>query len=319
MRKTLWCRYYAVSLALIFSCAMVVSGVAAEHPTAPAAKSSTLEVAYNHETKLFTIHARQTPLDEVLQEISKTVHLTIDSLQEELLRERISVETESLPLEQALKKLLEGFNSVVLYSSATDIHLQTSTPRLVKVFLLSKKADVSADVSVEAYTTKEESITERQLGIDPNPIASQRVPAISVNTTLSNLVGLIVNLREEGEEIELTEMLLPRVRDPDPEIQRLALTSLIASPDPRVTQILADLVHNDSDLGTRHMAAYGLAQRGDVEGLVALSQALNDPDPVVRSMFLHVLGTIGERALPGLAMAVHDADPQVSATAQKIL
>jgi hypothetical protein len=53
--------------------------VAAENLSAPSTTPPMLEVVYDHETALVSILARQTPLDKVLQEISKRAHLTIDS------------------------------------------------------------------------------------------------------------------------------------------------------------------------------------------------------------------------------------------------
>src|SRR2546422_714672 len=58
---------------------------------------------------------------------------------------------------------------------------------------------------------------------------------------------------------------------------------------------------------------------GEAGNVAALTQALQDPDPEARFMFLEVLKTMGDIARPAIAQAVHDPDPRVSKTAQIIL
>ena len=110
----------------------------------------TLEVSYDRATDLVSLYARQAPLDKVLQEISEKIPLPLVLLTGQLAEERVSVDMQRLPLAQALQALLGGFNTAFLYASAPDSTQKTHTPRVVKVFVLSKKAPASREVRATA-------------------------------------------------------------------------------------------------------------------------------------------------------------------------
>lgn len=270
--------------------------VTAQNLGTPPTKPSVLEIAYISEDDRISIHANQVPLNKVLQELSTRTNTTIVWWKEEFVAGEVSVNISPRSFEEALKKLLEGFNVVFFYALAADSRDGTTVPRLAKVLVVSRKANASWTGLAVSRTSS---------GVSPdNP---------------ADLTAVILDLQQRGDNTKLTNLLLTRVNHSDPEIQRIAVSFLIRSPDQRASEALADLVYSGSDLQIRQLAAYGLAQRGEVEGAEVLSQALKDPDPRARYMFLVALGNMGEKALPAVAQAVYDPDPTVAEAAKSIL
>lgn len=283
-------------LAVLFLGLAFAGGVTAQDVGTPPSKPFVLEITSSGEGDRISIHASQVPLNRLLKELSARTNLTIDWMKEELVADEVSVDITPRPLEQGLKKLLERFNVVFFYGSPADTHGEAAGPRLAKVLVVSRKADASrAGVAVSQRPSN---------GSPDNP---------------ADFTARILDLQQRGDSAKLTEFLLERVNDADAEIQRTAVSFLIRSPEQRAGAALADLVYSGSDLQTRQLAAYGLAQRGDADGVEVLSQALKDPDPRARYMFLIALGNMGEKALPAVRRAIHDPDPAVAEAAQIIL
>ena len=206
-------------------------------------------------------------------------------------QETVTLEWDGIPLEDALRELLRNKSYLIVYRAGSTGRVPS------RVWVLEDR--------------------ER----DPEGLEMEKAgdPEEYVRSAAAELGQLIWELEQEGEEALLTDLLLERVHDSDTEIQRLALGSLVDSVDPRIGAILADVVQYGSDLGSRQLAAFGLARRGGAEGIGALLQALQDPDPQVRQMLLQVLATLGEAASPALAWAIDDPDPEVSEAARDLL
>lgn len=291
-------RRLAFSLSTIYLLtflAVVVAG-----PTLP-----DLEVQYDRENDLLSVRARQIPLGTLLQEIAQKAALSVETRKDEFLREPVSLELKGLPLEEALTRLLREFNSAFLYSTGT------TTPRLVKIVLISKKSSMP----FEAQAPKDE-----QAALEASAAKEPAGAVASSATDTSDLVRRVLEFQRDGEQTKLMDLLLDKVKHRDPEIQRLAVSFLIRSPDPLASQILADVLRDARDLHSRKLAAYGLIQRDDVaEGMAALTHALKDPDPEVRYVSLLALSTLGARVQPAITQAVNDPDPKVSQTARIVL
>jgi len=246
-------------------------------------KSSMLQVQYDPVSDQLSIRADQTSLQEVLQEISQRARVSIDLPNEELLGEALSVEMKDLSVEQALKQLLQGFNSAFLYSRAPL--------RLVKVILFSRKTGTAPGPAV-------------------GPGAALLRAVIDHNSLLAKT--FVQALREPGTERErekAVEALLETLSDKNFPSHYDAMAALHQLAPGKAVAALANLLQGD-DQEMRVIAATGLGQMGDERAIPPLVSALIGNDPLTRQVAADSLARIGgEKATDALSQAFLAGDP----------
>lgn len=132
----------------------------------------------------------------------------------------------------------------------------------------------------------------------------------------TELLRRLEALREHGDDnwSDVLEVIAlgERLRDPDPTVRIRALL------DEPATANLAELVEGlrtDPDHAVREVLTWAVAQRGS-EATVAITAALDDPDPAVRLQMAHVLGKLHDRGAVGaLVPLLDDEDELVAAKA----
>jgi len=295
MKKNLGRGYHVLSFTVIFSFAMLVSPGSAKGPNALAIESSILDVTYDPMKDLLSIHARQASLDKVLQEIAKKTQLSIDSMNKDLLREDISVEIKMLSLEQALKKLLKGFNTVMLFSSTIDTEGRIKVPHVVRVIVLSKQANISPQFVQEAVKETESAKTvETSLTI----LTGQDVRAYD---------GAIAALKDLSPE-ETVSALTHWLQRDDQQRRVAAATALGHLGDERAIGPLSAALTRD-DPATRLVAATSMARIGGDMAVVSLLQAYRTGDTGIKYAVATAIAAYGDgnarKALANLADVSH--------------
>ena len=254
-------------------------------------KSSMLQVQYDPVSDQLSIRADQTSLQEVLKEISQRARVSIDLPNEELLGEALSVEMKDLSVEQALKQLLQGFNSAFLYSPAVDPQRGTAPLRLVKVILFSRKT-----------------------GTDPGPAVGPGAALLRAVIDHNSLSAktFVQALREPGTERErekAVEALLETLSDKNFPSHYDAVAALHQLAPGKAVAALANLLQGD-DQEMRVIAATGLGQMGDERAIPPLVSALIGNDPLTRQVAADSLARIGgEGATDALSQAFLAGDP----------
>lgn len=283
-------RRLALSLSgvlLLTFLAVVVAG-----PTLP-----DLEVQYDRENDLLSVRARQIPLDTLLQEIAQKAGLSVESRKDEFLREPVSVELKGLPLEQALTRLLREFNSAFLYSTGT------TTPRLVKIVLISKKSSMP----FEAQAPKDEPGTERAStegtsGIDRPVSRADELIRAFVEKQSVVATAIIEELEKSGEEQQRAarEALLETLKDRDFPAHHDVIAALKKLSAGKAVDALTNWLQGD-DPQISMRAAMALGRLGDERAVDALRLALTAKDPVTRQAAASSLAEIGgDRAIATL-------------------
>lgn len=236
---------------------------AAEGPEV-ARKSSILEVQYDPVSDQLSIRADRTSLQAVLQEISGIARVSIDAPKEQLPSEELSIEMKDLSVEQALRQLLQGFNSAFLYSPAPV--------RLVEVILLSRKASPQPVVGPEAALLR--------AVIDSNSLVA---------------TALVEALREPGRERErgkAVEALLEMLNDKSSPSHYDAIAALHQLAPEKALAALTNVLQGD-DQEMRVIAATGLGQMGDERAIHPLISVLTGNDPLTRQVAANSLARIG--------------------------
>ena len=264
----------------------------AQNVTGSSQKPSVLEVQYDPSTDRLSIRADRTPLRDVLREISQRSPVSVRAPDERLLGEELSVEVTNLPVEQALRRLFQGFDSVFFYSPAGEPHQGTRLSRVDKVILFSRKAGSQT--------------AARQSGTDPRP-------AVSPGAELLQATRLRA-LREPGADRErgkALEALLATLSDKNSSSQYDAIAALHQLAPEKALGALANLLQgNDPEM--RVIAATGLGQMGDERAIASLITALTANDSLTRQVAANSLARIGgQRATDALYHAYLGGDQKL--------
>jgi HEAT repeats len=276
----------------LLSLAILVFEAAAGEPGALLPESPTLDVAYEHAgegiQQLLSIHAHQATLHSVVQAISTQARLRIDSPNADLLQERISVDITRLPLDQAARKLLNGFNTVFLYTSPPGAAEPPAALRLSSVILLSRKTPLSP-VEQEALTRQEEatealleSLRDKDVGVRDAAVA-----ALKASTSERVLGTLGIWLREGGQQQRVAaamglgkiggepavEFLSRALSESEPLTRQFAANALaeIGGADATAT-LLEAYLRGDSSL--RWTTATAIVAHGDAAAQAALASLI---------------------------------------------
>ncbi len=282
MQKYLLDTCYWFFILAIFNSVALVSSWAAENLTHLPPRQGTLEVTYDAGTDLLSIQAHGVPLGKVIQKITKKTSLTVKSLKEDLLEEPISLEVKKLSLERAMKKLLQGFNSVFLYSPAPATKQISDTYQLVRVFLLSKKDNVQSNALTEPQATGHQKKAPSKDGELIRAIVAKK-PRVARE--------IVEVLKKKGTEEDLEEAV-----------------------DALVETMIASLLAGDATTGHTYYGTLGalkeLAPARAVDPLVNLLQD-QKAGTLVHALAARALGEMGQESAVGPLMSAfdsHDSD-----------
>lgn len=300
--------YWVFFFTVVFYVVTLGSVMAAESLSAPSTPPPILEVVYDHEAALLSILARQTPLDKVLQEISKRAHLSISSPNQELLREPISVEIKRLSLEQALKKLLEGFNSAFVYTAGSETRDATTTPRLTKIrlFIFSRKASISPEAPGKSAKKEEKEKT------------AEALLASLTNKDSRARHDTIAALKDLAPE-QAVDALASWLPETDQQKRVIAATGLGGIGGEQAIDVLSSALIESEPL-TRQFVANSLAQIGGEGATATLFEAYREGDSGLgRAVATAILSYGDERSQAALARLITGGAVPQGGTAQDVI
>jgi hypothetical protein len=234
----------------------------------------------------------------------------------------LTQEFEALPLEQGLRRLFRGLNSMFLYAAGT--HAEAAAGALTQVWLWPKEGstveerqasrppatpatarqqdEVSSSGLGSSEAEAETSPTEEEVQPEGEPVAAEDARGEPLDTL-------------PGQDMQgVGEALQQAVFDPDPTVQLEAL-ALLAEQDPhRAVGLLVEAAQNDRSV-VRLQALQLLHHGGvadDVTVVSMLSDALTDADIAVKRYVIEALAERGgPEALGSLRYALRDPDPSI--------
>lgn len=301
-------RYFAayfLPLTVVFVLVTDARLLTAEKPAA-ASQPSILEVVYDPASDLVSIRARHSSLGNVLQELAKKAHLSIDWRNDELVTESVSADIEAFPLEQALRQLLREFNSAFVYSSAGDTQTETATPRLARVILLSK----SVRTALEAHAGTG-ARAETKSAMDLRPAVDRGAELIRALIENNSLLAkdIVESLKESGQEEQrekAVQALVESLGDRDFRAYYGTLDALKELASEKAVEALTGFLQG-GDQEMRVAALTGLGYLGDHRGIGPLSSALDTNDPRVRLVTASSLARIGGQQAMGILFQAYVA------------
>lgn len=219
---------------------------------------------------------RQASVGEVFAELARQtgIHVHVEGA---AAIETVSAEFTNLPLEEGIKRILQGKNYALTYTAET--HDRLGGPKIVAVRVLATSTEpIPASPSSNVAT-----------GPDPRLGTSA-----------------VVQGAEVGDHSALVS-LLSATHDADPRARRTAVKALGDLGDESAVEALGQLLLSDSDKKVRRAATDALAEIGSPQALGALGRALKDHDLVVQRNAAEAIVSIGgEQTLTLLREAARD-------------
>lgn len=273
---------------------MAVAGLVVA--TAASAQSEAAgKIAYDPATHLISIACDDVPLGAVLKQVALKTGLTITSAKA-VFDGRVSLAFDRVPLDHALKQLLEGYSSTFLYDLGRDpagaVPGEDRTPRLARVIVLGRKtarepADHQATVAPEPTDTLDALIAGRPAAARA-ALAALREPS----SERERIVRALLERLDNGSLVP-PDGVLAALKELAPERARDALLARLGGADQR----------------ERTVAAAALGRLGDEGAIQPLLSVLNDQDELARRVAASSLALIGgTRALHALLQSYLDGD-----------
>jgi HEAT repeats len=250
---------------------------------------------------LVTANLEEVPVAEVLQEISRQsgIKVVLHSSRQA----RVSAESRSVPLEQALRRLIKE-NFLLLYSP---------DHRLAEAWVLDRSHLSSS--RIPAIHAPGQSLPSGQRGSFNSLIVRAK------DEDVEHRGRAVLRLGEFQDERALASVIGTLQGDDDAGVRERAVWALEDLGGQRATAALVEALSGDDDDTVRRRAVEALAKIGGPETLEPITRALReDPDRFVRYEALVNLAEIGgNHVLGSLIMALDDPDELIWAKAEELL
>jgi predicted component of type VI protein secretion system len=214
------------------------------------------ELVIRKDQDTLTIKAREVPHRRILEELAS--QLAFELIIAGALEERRSLDIESRPWEEVLKKALSPASWAFVYDSSAGV------PRLAKVFVFTSKADGSTPVRSPSPQRRIDSPSPAPLSPASTPTPE---PQVESEPTLA----------DKGIDASLAELLEAE----DEEMRALALVSLATMGGEQAITALRQALQ-DKEPWIRETAVEALAEIGGEGAIQGLQQALRDSNEDVR-------------------------------------
>jgi hypothetical protein len=209
------------------------------------------ELVIRKDQDTLTVKARDVPHRRILEGLAS--QLAFELIIAGSLEEQRSLDIESRPWEEALKKALSPASWAFVYDSSAG------EPRLAKVFVFTSKADASAPVR------------------SPPPQRRADPPSPDPTPAPEPQVGGEPTAADKGGDASLAELL----ESDDDEMRALALVSLATTGGEQAITALRQALQ-DKEPWIRETAVEALAEIGGEGAIQGLQQALRDTNEDVR-------------------------------------
>lgn len=275
-------------IAMLFSLVVELAGIASAKTVST---PSVMEITFNED--LISAELVDAPLLGVLQRLKQEfgfkAHFHGD------LTELITLSFNDLPLDKSLQQLTANHSLSVAYLSTTKAPEQNEVKQIAEVWVLSRSAisksfTVAPVASVlpsaapvdEAVEVKEEATglaaDEEQEGVplaqimnDPDAKRSNQQQAIKKLAAVGDAASVLTMAEFLGNE--------------DREVRQLLVNGISSVQNEEATQVLGQVLQNESDPEIRKIVVRALGQRKeDAAAQVFLGEAINDGDEEVKNL-----------------------------------
>jgi hypothetical protein len=199
------------------------------------------------------------PLRDVLEKLSRLTDIEV-SLEGSVGDESVTVEFKNLPLEDGIRRILQGKSFALTYTQTSFSKGHAALPKVVGIRVVPKGAG--------------QSINKES--------ADSVIPFSSSDTRERPPESLEARTREALPPPE--SATASGLRDQDPKVREAILEKLGQTGQTVPVEPLAEMALTDASPALRMDALELLAEKGGDAALDSLKQALQDPDPGVRGL-----------------------------------
>ena len=236
--------------------------------------------------KRLTARAKDAQLESLLEQVALACGVPV-ILDGEVGDERVSVDINDFPVDEALRQILSRYDAFYLYEAADlpdsgepkpGADPATAAPRLRSVWVYARGQGIGLEpVPPEEWASTREF--ENRLG-DPDPAVRFRALQVLVERLGDGARDAVLQLLNDTDERVRAEVLLAAVEEG------------VELP----ADLLTNLFYNDASAQVRFLALEGL--RDDANAREFAERALKDPDQHVQNLAREILAGLDEAARP---------------------
>jgi hypothetical protein len=230
------------------------------------------------------------PLRDVLEKLSRLLNIEV-SLEKSVGDEMVTVEFKNLPLEEGIRRILQGKSYALTYAQSSNSRGRKASPRVVGIRVVPK----GAGSSTAQGNTDPEAVHFNGNAAQGQRNAEQEKPREALAAAdVKDRLDALKALKDGAEEnkMETLQAVVAGLEDQDAEVREAALDVLKNVDGPVPFEPLSEVALNDASPGHRMDALMLLAERNGQAALGPLNQALKDPDPGVNEMAKELLETL---------------------------
>ena len=231
--------------------------------------------------KRLTARVQKVELEWLLEEIARECGVPV-ILGGDVGEERVSVEINDFPVDEALRQILARYDAFYLYEAAEEPaagqSAEGATPKLRSVWVYARgQGNGLEPVPPEDWASTREF--EKRLD-DPDPAVRFRA------------LGILVERLGDGAR----DAVLQALNDPDELVRAEVLQAALDEGLTLPTDLLTNLFFNDPSAQVRFLALEGL--RDDPNAREFAERALKDPDQHVQDLAREILAGLDEATRP---------------------
>jgi hypothetical protein len=231
---------------------------------------------------MLTLHVKEQPLRSILQEISRMTGVSI-SVAEGLADTRLSFSLEQFRLDEALRQILNGYDTFFLYG-VDDVQVGASTLKAVWVYPANqgKALRPGSPIPTSAWTAS--TLEFQQMMSDPDPkVRARAIDAVIRRTgrESAEAVESILKNADEKDNVRITAL-------------NRALTSGVQIPQ----EVLINLALHDDSVNIRYLALQALPVDPRLRWVA--DRALQDESSYVNKEAQAILDELDSSAAPAV-------------------
>jgi hypothetical protein len=266
--------------------------------THPLPEQEILDVHQDPESGLLSIRANKVNRGQVMKKISKVTGLTVQSLDDDILRTPFEVNLKRLPLKQIIDRLLNDLNTILIYSSPPETANANGVSKLVKVLILSRKKGMTSGLKVVGNEDSDK--TGKGVRVVLNSELGRAILGNKTSATRRILKALIES-DTQAEREKAIEDLGRIMLDPSLYNQAgsghlfyEALNALKQLNPESGEGFLTRLLETGEEAWVQSLAAQNLGELGSESSVDTLLSAFTSDNTLVRNAAIDSLAKIGD-------------------------
>jgi hypothetical protein len=244
---------------------------------------------------LLSAQIESVSLKEVLERLSQLADIEVFS-KGSLGNETVRVEFKNLPLEEGIRRILQGKSYALAYAQSSYSPGHTASPRVVGIRVVPKgPGPDTAHGNSDSPTIYFGGIGGNAPDVERNTEHERSRESVAAADTKDRVAALSALTEAAGENnAEALHAIVAGLEDEHADVREAALDMLQSGVGPVPPEPLSEMAMKDGSSQNRMVALMLLAERDGQAALDPLNKALTDPDSRVSEMAQMLLENLRE-------------------------